>query len=125
MIARTLIEDTYLSAKQLGIREDEREALIAVRNDLDDGRISEMKFDMMSPCGSCCCIGGHVATKLGLIQIIYVYDQESLVRPLYCLFFPDSGASWNATSDQAVRAIDSWLTGAGDRCWHVALESEA
>lgn len=127
MLAKTPIEDTYLSAEQLGIREDEREALIAVRNDLASGRIRKSAFDMSTTgemsCGTVACIGGHMGMRLGIFGR-QLTDFVGNHLPLKHLFYPYNNVHSGQTRAQAVRAIDAWLTGAGDRCWHIALKSE-
>lgn len=122
MLAITPIHETYQTAAELGIREDEREALIWVRGEL---AYSGLPLDMGAPCGTTCCIGGHVAARLGVDQRRYVvYDAHS--SSLLDLFY----GPWYIVRDvrdpkKAVRAIDAFMTGAQSRCWHIALEAEA
>lgn len=137
MLAITPIKEIYLTAVELGIRDDEREALIWVRGELAEGRLVyvqdinainvECAFNMEafgSGCGTPACIGGWVAVKIKQNQEDYVFKVRSAaLRPLYWPWSID--ADWTElTPAQAVRAIDAFLTGAGDRCWHVALEAE-
>ena len=70
-----------------------------------------------------------MALWIGLFpQIDYVHELRS--ASLYSLFFPNETYSLdevrmnNLTPAQSVRAIDAFGTGAGNRCWLIALETE-
>ena len=124
-----------LTATELGIHPEHREALIRVRDGLCSGefihidietipRLSQQKvygklFNMrnwnsVSSCGTVCCIGGWVEQLTGL-----KFDGESTnqkadnITELHNLFFPyeiGSGSAWKKiTPKQAAAAITNYL----------------
>jgi hypothetical protein len=69
-----------------------------------------------SHCGTVGCIGGYMGEMVGMEGHEYVNrhdsrDQPSRRSPLTPLFFPPINLSWqNITAEQAVHAIDTFLT---------------
>lgn len=135
MLAKTPITEQYLSAAELGITEQEREALLWVREELASGRIEHsrpsngnifevevpLSFNMVDVrCGSVACIKGWAEHYL---QNDLAFEGAS-EKPTGCLFFPSVGDYPNLTPAQAVRAIDYWATGHRENCWALALADE-
>lgn len=127
-----------LSAEQLGISENEYEALLWVRNELATGRLKHMETSYegvygsgiygsgislkgLSPssrkqgfnmsewrCGTTCCIGGWMEYRMD-----HRIDEEIMPDNLLNVFYPDIGACVSfydaITPAQAVAAIDNYF----------------
>lgn len=139
MLAITPKTMVYLSAAELGISDRERAGLIEVRDDLASGRVKHApvlelstaeyegepdacffnmgEWDGTSECGTAHCIGGFMRAR-GCFKYTEYSDS------LQSLFYPTKGYLFDLTVDQAVRAIDHFLSGAGDECWPLALSDE-
>lgn len=119
----------WKTARQLRIRQDEYEALIAVRDDLATGRLvhihvpdnwlirpvplratSAEHFNMdvwsvYTECGTVHCIGGAIEARIG--RKIRLHDS-----PMRELFIPPETPCFRSndiTAAQAVQAIDNYL----------------
>lgn len=140
MLMKTPRSLVYLSADELGITEDQRDALLWVRNRLEAGTIhhvgarrlviGERNFNMRvwrrdGLCGSVMCIGGWMETR----GVFSKDDNRDCTYPdvLDPLFKPNMSEDlWSRlTTSQTVRAIDYWLRGYGESCWAKALLEDA
>ena len=142
-----LYRTPYLTAAQLGITEDENQALAEVQRRLETGELRHAPdsseelcargeelsvFNMTyAHCGTAACLGGWMAYLLGYRDdgicgqlSDYVYNQERL----YALFYPwgevgNASRLWcDITAEQAAEAVRHFrMTGDADEAWRLAL----
>lgn len=120
---------SMLTARQLGIEEWERDALIRVRNSLRNGSIPARLFNMYKPdvnpkCGTAGCIGGWVSHYGRLNNEEHEEFWGRHIQdgsPFAQLFYPLGIEDWTDIAPRtAVRAINNFLyTGKPD--WAEAM----
>lgn len=120
----------YRTAEDLGVRQWERDGLVALIGPLSRG---EIQFDMrtagceLASCGTVACIGGHIAMMHGLPlseSTKYVHRfkrmEEMPEHPLTALYFPEAPSAWYCTAPQAGFAVVNFLT-LGEPQWDAVM----
>lgn len=115
-----MLARTYLTAAELQISEELRDALIKVHGKLLRGEIPEEQFDMRTVgkpwCGTPGCLLGWAYAVAGRD----VLSGES--TGLFCGLFWCGWAKWKPTTAQAGVALGHYLaTGSGSDGWKLAL----
>lgn len=120
-----MLARSFLSATDLGISEQERDALIRTMFAFERGEIKPEEFDMREWCKTACCICGH-AMRFNPS----VFQQPSTEMPdgLYRLFIPGyrdlptMRFMETIKPHEAAQALSNYLTTGLPR-WREALDS--
>ena len=133
-----------LTAEQLGITQAEYEALLSVRDDLANGRLCHISLKKLEAlmesadydwyesdatmfnmhewsCGTAACIGGWMELKLGN-RGYFASDHRQSEKSLNDLFYKFPGFNSqdkDPTPEEAVRAIDRYLTNGPKNPWQL------
>lgn len=136
-----MLAQNFMTATDLGIEEQQQEALIKTLVLLETGRLSHVRdtdgawlgtafeftghFNMdnwllQHKCGTVGCIGGtaELVGNLKRDELELVANRNERLRGL---FYPDISGDWNAiTPSQAASALRSYLT-TGDARWDLTV----
>ena len=139
-----MLAQNFKTADELGIKEEQREALMKTLVMLETGKLvhntddSIAKYSMneedapftghfnmaswrqTTPCGTAACIGG-TAEMIAGYDVFDEYDAQEGGIQLDQLFQPRRIADWEAiTPEQAAAALRSYLS-TGDARWDLAI----